>query len=407
MRESIVLHPVPAQPTVKQVRMVTGLHNVLAYQPLLQELAHRFGQSAAMHGVEHFLTGAGQGMIPYLLFVLADREASDPLLPRNILGAALLYEFRVLGVRSGVFVTEGKDGMRSLIAPAASRAAIAAAVSTALLEHAAQIVVASYIDATGPAAIKPQPIPCRSFFWTAASRSVTGFLSLGETLEQTIDLFNRRTRRNLRYYRRLLEAETPLEFVPDAGTLLSFAELQAINRRALEPVPDELMRHRYQNFADQPGAYLCGLRTQAGEWLSLIGGWRHEGTTVLQWQLNCHGYERFSLVTVARSFWMEFEIAIGTRILRLDGGTTHAMNHSFIPENAVDLMLRRRSPLAFAIVKIVAPLVAHRRLSLPRNNFLAETLSRPGLRWRRVRPAPAPNRQAQPEYAANPSTDVL
>jgi hypothetical protein len=159
-----------------------------------------------------------------------------------------------------------------------------------------------------------------------------------------------------------------------------------LNRTALGPVPDEVVSHRYQNFADQPGAYLCGLRTRAGQWLSLIGGWRQQDTTVLQWQLNSSGYERFSLVTVARSFWMEFEIGMGTRILRIDGGTTHAMNHSFIPERAVDLMLRRRSPLAFAMARMVAPLVAN--LPVTRNNFLAKALSRPGLRWGLVPPTP-------------------
>ncbi|HWZ51775.1 MAG TPA: hypothetical protein VNW54_09950 [Granulicella sp.] len=385
--------------------MITGRRNVLEFQPLLRELAHRFGQSAAMHGVEHFLTGAGKAMPPCLLFVLADKDASDPLAAGNILGAALLYEFRILGVGSGVFVTEGKDGMRSIIAPAADRAAIAAAVSTALIKHSAQIVVASYIDAAESASIAPPPLPGRSFRWAAARRPTPGYLPLQDTLDQTLQTLHKKTRFNFRYYRRLLEAEIALEFVPDAGALLTLAELQALNRASLGPVPDEVARHRYQNFADHPGAYICGLRTRAGQWLSLIGGWRHQGTTVMQWQLNSNGYERFSLVTVARSYWMEHEISIGTSILRIDGGASHAMNHSCIPEHAVDLMLRRRSPLGFVLVKIVAPLVANR--SMNRNHFLAKTLSRPGLRWRLVPPAAALDRDSPPRYSATPSARVF
>jgi hypothetical protein len=407
MRKSTQFLPSPAM--TSHVHMVMGTQSVLEYQSLLQELAQRFGQPAAMHGVEHFLTGAGRNMTPYLVFVLAEKRRCAPLAIDNILGAALLYEFRVLGMSSGIFVTEGKDGMRSVIAPATWRAFVAAAVSTALLDYAAQIIVASYIDTPHfdtADADEPLPLPRRSFHWAAVTRPAPGYLPLRGTLDQTIDLFNKRTRRNFRYYRRLLEAVTPLEFVPEADAALSLAELQALNRDSLEPVSDELMRLRHQSFAGQPGAFLCGLRTRAGQWLALIGGWRDHGTTVLQWQLNSRGYERFSLVTVARSFWMEFEIALGTQVLRIDGGTTHAMNHSFIPENAVDLILHRSSLLAFAVVKVLAPFVAGRKISRIKNSFLAETLTRPGLRWHTLPPAATGEAQPEPRYATNAITAV-
>jgi hypothetical protein len=380
--------------------MVVGTRDVLVHQQLLQELAHSFGQAAAMHGVEHFLRGAGRRMTPYLLFVLADPDALTPLVPENILGAALFHEFQFLGIGSGIFVTEGKDGMRSIVAPAESRAFIASAVSAALLEHDAQIIVTSYIDSGESRPLAPQPLQKRSFYWATSPRPAPGYLPLAETLDQTLQTFNKKTRFNFRYYRRLLEAEVPLEFVPDVGAVLSLAEMQALNRRALGPVSDEVMRQRHATFAQQPGAYICGLRTQAGDWLSLIGGWRQDTTTVLQWQLNLSGYERFSLVTVARSFWIEHEIALGNKILRIDGGTTHAMNHSFIAETAMDLMLRRSSPLAYTMVKIAAPLVANRRFPAAKNNFLAKTLSRPGLHWRQQSPAAQPTvHPAEPQYA--------
>src|SRR5437879_5192186 len=96
-------HPLRAMPL--RVRMVIGATAVLQHQGLLHELAHRFDQAAVMHGVEHFLKSAGRRMTPYLLFVLSDE--TGPLFADNILGAALFYEFRVLGMGSGVFVTEG------------------------------------------------------------------------------------------------------------------------------------------------------------------------------------------------------------------------------------------------------------------------------------------------------------
>jgi hypothetical protein len=395
MKESI--HPAPLEAITSQVHMVIGMRNVLAHQQLLQELAHSFGQSAAMHGVEHFIRGAGRAMTPYLLFVLADANAPIPLAPGNILGAALLHEFQILGIRSGVFVTEGKDGMRSIIAPAESRAFIAAAVSTALLEHQAQLIVASYID-RGESAPAPQPLSSRAFHWAATTRPAPGYLPLAQTLDQTLQTLNKKTRFNFRYYRRLLEAETPLEFVPDVTAVLSLSDMLELNRRSLGPMPDDVVIQRHHTFARTPGAFICGLRTQAGEWLSLIAGWRQDETTVLKWQLNLSGYEKFSIVTVARSFWMEHEIVLGSKVLRIDGGTSHAMNHSFLPENAVDLMLRRKSLRAYAMVKIAAPLVANRKIPVAKNNFLAKTLSSPGLHWRQQSPAATHAMPSKPQY---------
>jgi len=396
MRESIHL---PPEAATRHIHIVRGTRNILAHQQLLQNLAQAFGQSAAMHGIGHFLHGVGRGMTPYLLFVLADPNAAQPLAPENILGAALFHEFRILGIRSGVFVTEGKDGLRSIIAPAESRAFIAAAVSAALLEQQAQLIVASYIESGESAPVTPQPLSGRAFQWATATRPAPGYLPLAKTLDQTLQTLNKKTRFNFRYYRRLLEAETPLEFVPDVAAVLSLPDMLELNRRALGPVPEELMVQRHNTFAHQPGAYLCGLRTQAGEWLSLIGGWRQKDTTVLQWQLNLSGYEKFSIVTVARSFWMEHEIALGSKILRIDGGTTHAMNHSFIPESAVDLILRRKSLRAYAMVNIAAPLVANRKIAVARNNFVAKTLNRPDLHWREQSPAATPGLRPEPQYA--------
>jgi hypothetical protein len=397
----------PTQAISSHVRMIVGASDVLEYQQLLQELAHRFGQPAAMHGVEHFLRGAGRGMTPYLLFVLADPHAPIPLTPDNILGAALLHEFCLLGIGSGIFVSEGKDGLRSIIAPSDSRALIAATSASALLDHKGQVIVASYIQTTHSALAAPQALRWRSFHWATASRSAPGYLPLRETLDLTLQSLNKKTRFNFRYYRRLLEAETPLEFVADAGALLSLPQLQALNRRALGPVSEQIIVQRHATFAHQQGAYLCGLRTQAGEWLALIGGWRQQGTTVLQWQINLTGYERFSLVTVARSFWMEHEIALGSKVLRIDGGTTHAMNHSFVPENAVDLMLHRRSLRALAMVKWVAPFLAGRKLAVAKNNFLAKTLSQPHLTWHQLSPVTAGEVAPEPQFTRGPTSSEI
>ncbi len=373
------------------IKILRGRHEVLRYRELLEGLAQRYGQSAAMHGIAHYLDGAGRAMTPYLLFVLAvaNDQATTPTL-ENSLGAVLLYEFCVLGIGSGIFVTEGKDGMRSVIAPPAQRAAIAARCCQAIIDHKAHLVVASYIDTAITPATVPPPSSRQNLQWAGSTREVEGYLPLDRTLDRTLQAMNKHTRFNLRYYRRRLEALIPLHFVPDVTCELDLHGLLELNRRSLGPVSDEIIRLRHSSFTGQPGAYICGVRTEAGEWLSLIGGWRQGTSTVLQWQLNVSGYEKHSLVTVARSFWMEHEIACGTRQLRIDGGTTHAMSHSFTSELAVDLSLRRTSPGAGAFVRLAVPLVASSRLPFGRNSFLARTLHAQRHSWQTLLAAGRP-----------------
>jgi hypothetical protein len=81
-------------------------------------------------------------------------------------------------------------------------------------------------------------------------------------------------------------------------------------------------------------------------------------TTIIQWQTNAAGFERFSLGTAFRSFIIEYEVALATTQLCFYCGTSHSMHHAFPAAHVVDLILRRRSLFAF--------LVASKRLWLPR-----------------------------------------
>jgi hypothetical protein len=88
-----------------------------------------------------------------------------------------------------------------------------------------------------------------------------------------------------------------------------------------------------------PGGFVLGLRDPQGEWLSLIGGWRQKTVTVLHWQVNASGYERDSIGTVMRSFFLQHEVERGARRLVIYRGTTHSMANSFLREQAIHLVV--------------------------------------------------------------------
>ena len=154
------------------------------------------------------------------------------------------------------------------------------------------------------------------------------------------------TRFNLRYYRRRLLKEIGCEYVADAVPFLRESDVATLNANSLNPVQPEEFERRVRSASGLPGSYLCGLRTNDGRWLSLIGGWRQDGTTVLFWQLNALGFEKYSIGTAMRSFYLEDEIARGAKRLLIFGGTSHTMRHGFLEDPVADLLVQRRGARA-------------------------------------------------------------
>jgi hypothetical protein len=104
---------------------------------------------------------------------------------------------------------------------------------------------------------------------------------------------------------------------------------------------------------------------------------------VLHWQANASGYEQLSIGTVMRSYFIEAEIARGSRSLSFYGGTPHSMAHSFVPDVATDLMVRRRSWRA-ALLVVGARIVLASQSRKGGHNFLLETLSALSGTWQPV-----------------------
>lgn len=350
--------------------LVRGRRNVLALAPLLQEVARRTGQSGAMHWLEYFLyTPSLAGKPPHLVLRLRSVSDAGALAADNILGAALFFEYRVAGIPTRVFCTDDAVGFRTVIAPREQRAHFAERAAYALLKSGAHVVLATYETAQrGPVTNSPGAL--RGY----RERRVGRILNVARSYDETLAQMGRLTRRNLRYYRRHLGARLHLEFIADARSLLSFADFEALNDSSLNPVRNRKeLRLRWCGSCDVDGGFLAGLRTAEGKWLSLLGGWRQDGTTVLHWQLNSAGYEHDSLGVVIRSFFLEDEVARGTRRLLMFGGTPHTIRYAFEQDSIADLILCRPSLLT-AAVRVLSPHLV-RRSARARINHLLQTLA--------------------------------
>lgn len=363
------------------VRVLKGCKAILECSAQLEELAARCGQPGAMNWLGYFLEAPeARHKTPYLVLTLRQEGAG----PDTLESAALLFEYTIGGVRTGAFTTDDMAGFRTIIAPQSERAHMAALAAKALLHCGAHHLLLSYVnDSTGSgmAGLEVNQV----VDWALRQRTSDHTLVLESSFDATLAKLGKNTRRNMRYYRKKLLEKTPCEFVADARGLISERKMAELNERSLNPVPEAKLLLRHATACDLGGSFLMGIRSVAGEWLSLAGGWRQDGLTVLNWQMNTGGYEKDSLCTVMRSMLIEHEIEQGTRRLVFYGGTTHSIHHAFEQETVCDLLVRRRS-LQGALLRLAAHVFAKRTGPNGQANFFARTLRGDGLAWRRKIP---------------------
>jgi hypothetical protein len=273
------------------------------------------------------------------------------------------------------------------------RSQVTAQAIDVLLQQRAHVVLASYrrtpLDETNAGSLLGRP----GTLWAEHSREVKKQqIALGKTYDETLARFGKRTRINLRYYRKRLLATMRCEFVADACAVMSEDELAAMNIASLNPVPPAECLRRFRASRDLPGGFLIGLRGAEGQWLSALGGWRQGATTLMYYQINIAGYEKYSLNTVMRSYFLESEIERGTHTLVFYHGTNHPMSHVFDIENVSDLMVRRRSMRARISRRLARLLVSPQYYAEARylggsNTFFAAALVSDTMEWQTVRPA--------------------
>ena len=374
--QSTVTGDPPAVSSAQSVDILRGRAEVLAKWGMLVELSHRTGQTGAMDSLDYFLsTPAVLRKTPYLMLVgLRPGVKAEDATADDVVGASLLYEYRIARLGVKVFATDDKSGRRTVIAPPEIRTRVAELVCRTLVAKGAVTILIT-LEGDEEARREGPEIPGQPECWIATrARATPGYLPLGRTLDQTLAAMGRHTRRNLRYYRRRLETDLGANFVPRVEiSLETFLEL---NRSSTMPIPDKAAAARYKSQGQMAKGLFAGVRSGDGRWLSLIGGRRHEGTTEIEWQINRAGLPRYSLSTVMRSYLLEHEIAAGATKLIFEHGTSHPMRHAFVTSTAVDILVRRHS-----LRERVLRQFAHR--IFPERNLLRDALLDTDVTWTR------------------------
>jgi hypothetical protein len=359
--------------------VLRGRVEILRLRAVLTNLCALCGQAGAMDYLEYFLTAAENlKKAPYLVLIASRSDVSvSEIRAEDLRGAVLVYEYRVLGFGSRLFTTCDFNGRRTVIAPAALRTQVSATVCRYLMEQGANLVLLSLKPGSAESCqicFENAMDGERKRWWTTQTREVGATIALQSTLDATLARMGKHTRRNLRYYRRKAEAELEYRFANDVRRVLTMAQLMELNFASTHPVAQSVLERRYETMMSMEGFFGVGLRQPSGQWISLLGGRRHHGVTEVDWQMNRAGLAKYSVGTIIRSYLMEYEIAIGTDRLFFEGGTPHTMRHSFLSEEAMDIVVMNRSLFVFLLLSCA-------RWLRPEKNFLLQTLMSPGVKW--------------------------
>jgi hypothetical protein len=345
------------------------------------DFSSRCGEAGAMHDLAYFLSKPGAlPRIPHLLLVgTPDLDVRNPDLD-DLLGFLLIFEQQVFGRGLGAFATNDRSGRSTLIAMPSHRSRVAALASRALLDRGAHLILMSFrADEVAVSSAAPDPpllaVPANGKSvarWAQRERTIPGYLPLSATFDGTLARIGQRTRSNLRYYRRRAEAVLGCTFLPQIE--VSREEVLAFNRECMYAAPAEVVGWRYDSLQDLSEPVFMGVKDGDGQWLSMLGGRRYLDRSEVLWQLNREGFAPHSLGIVMRSYFIENEIAHGSRRLYIEGGTPHPIKFSFLPEHLTDLVVVRRS-LGATVMRSVA------LRYISRENELSHMLGANDLDW--------------------------
>jgi hypothetical protein len=364
------------------VHVVSGRENALRLSGLLLAFSERCGQPGAMQDLAYFLSKPGaMARIPHLLLVsrTPNLDAGDPNL-EDLFGLLLIFEYRPWGVATGAFATNDRSGRNTLIAMPQYRSQVVELCILTLLRRDAHLILISFRSEDGLAAGtvgEPEPPIVRvegrgAARWAKRTRTIPGYLPLSATFDATLAKIGQRTRSNLRYYRRRAETRLGCVFLPEIA--VTREEVLAFNRECMYAVPAKVIGWRYDSLKELARPVLMGIRDRDGRWLSMLGGRRYDDRSEILWQLNRDGFATDSLSTVMRSYFIEHEISRGSRRLYIEGGTPHPIRLSFVPEDLIDLVVVRHTPVARVMEKIA-------RHYISPDNELSQMLCAQELEW--------------------------
>jgi len=272
------------------------LHSCLAE---IRDLRRRCGQEDDLTTEPEYFIAAN---------TLANRRCAAALIRHagQLEACVLFFEHTRLGVGLGLFRGGDYMGESLVVAPETLRVHYVHLAIQALLKksriHGVSLTVKAPVD-TCIQVMGPQT-NCRRL----CAAEVKHTLPLAKTYEGMLARLGPRTRRSLAGKRHQLEKSANVEFVPALDPDQALEVMLALEANSIRQRATRFYHARYRLLRVNSDFFSMGLRMPDGPWLSILTGWRSNGVTYVDLQMNDMTYKRESISAVMRAFMLEHEI---------------------------------------------------------------------------------------------------
>ncbi len=161
-----------------------------------------------------------------------------------------------------------------------------------------------------------------SYFKRFCGTEVQHKLPLASTYEGMLASMGPRTRRSLAGKRQQLEKSTNVQFIPALEPEQALAVMLELEAKSMPQRVTEFFHARHRLLRANSDFFSMGLRLPDGPWLSLLSGWRRNGVTYVDLQMNDMHYKKESISAVMRAFMLEHEIGRKQKLINFVGGSS-------------------------------------------------------------------------------------
>jgi hypothetical protein len=326
--------------------LLIGTAAILSVKAELDELrSHCKQQDDVTTDIDYFLSCKhSRNCRPVILFF---RNKSRPT------AAVLLYEVCFAWLGTGLCCGGDSAGEGLLIAPAQERdMLLRSAVEELLSVHKRFHAVRLRVKTAGSATLVEYEAGIKS---KLVEHKVRHRLPLASSYADMLSQFGIRTRRSLRTKRRQLEETLRPDFFPNLAPEQAYDAMCYLRSRSISPAQSMWYFERRRRFLQsRADAFAMALRSYDGTWLSVVSGFRRNGITYVDMQLNHSGFKRESLSAVMRAFLLEHDIGAGQKSINFVGGCSALLERYCEPQETVaDLLVTRLSIRGWCLKKLI------------------------------------------------------
>jgi len=167
-------------------------------------------------------------------------------------------------------------------------------------------------------------------------------LPLAASYEGLLAKLGPRTRRSLAGKRQQLEKSANVKFVETLDPDQSLEAMLALHSKSMPPRIAEFYHARHRLLRARSNFFAMGLHLANGSWLSFLSGWRRNGVTYIDLQMNDMNYKKESISAVMRAFMLEHEIGKKQELLNFVGGSSLLLRRYCEPiEPCTDVFLSK------------------------------------------------------------------